>query len=88
MSSGARTVRAPRGTELSCRGWQQKAVLRMIMNDLDSEVAERPDDLVASGGSGRAARPWDLGMDAVRHVVAGYERAVARGRGLAIRMDE
>ncbi|MBI2777517.1 MAG: urocanate hydratase [Chloroflexi bacterium] len=55
---GARPVRAPRGTELSCRGWQQEAVLRMLMNNLDPEVAEDPDNLVVYGGTGRAARNW------------------------------
>ncbi|MGH9063855.1 MAG: urocanate hydratase [Acidimicrobiales bacterium] len=56
--SGPRTVRAPRGPERSCRGWAQEAALRMLMNNLDPEVAERPDDLVVYGGSGRAARSW------------------------------
>ena len=56
--SGPRVVRAPRGTELSCRGWQQEAALRMLMNNLDPEVAERPDDLVVYGGTGKAARDW------------------------------
>jgi urocanate hydratase len=55
---GPRLVRAPRGTELTCRGWPQEAALRMLMNNLDPEVAERPDDLVVYGGSGRAARSW------------------------------
>ncbi len=55
---GARTVRAPRGTTISCKGWQQEAALRMLMNNLDPDVAERPDDLVVYGGSGRAARSW------------------------------
>ncbi len=55
---GPRTVRAPRGTTLSCKGWQQEAALRMIMNNLDPDVAERPQDLVVYGGSGRAARSW------------------------------
>ncbi|WP_420130586.1 urocanate hydratase [Longimicrobium sp.] len=54
-----RTVRAPRGNELSCRGWQQEAALRMLMNNLDPDVAERPDDLVVYGGTGRAARSWE-----------------------------
>jgi len=54
-----RTVRAPRGTEISCRGWQQEAALRMLMNNLDPDVAERPDDLVVYGGTGRAARSWE-----------------------------
>jgi urocanate hydratase len=52
------TVRAPRGTERTCRGWTQEAALRMLMNNLDPDVAERPDDLVVYGGSGRAARSW------------------------------
>ena len=52
-------VRAPRGSELSCRGWPQEAALRMLMNNLDPEVAERPGDLVVYGGSGKAARSWD-----------------------------
>jgi urocanate hydratase len=53
-----RVIRAPRGTTLSCRGWPQEAALRMLMNNLDPEVAERPDDLVVYGGTGRAARSW------------------------------
>ncbi len=56
--SGARIVRAPRGNLLSCKGWQQEAAMRMIMNNLDPDVAERPEDLVVYGGSGRAARSW------------------------------
>ena len=52
------TVRAPRGTTLSCKGWQQEAALRMLMNNLDPEVAEHPEDLVVYGGTGRAARSW------------------------------
>ncbi|HXJ95779.1 MAG TPA: urocanate hydratase [Terriglobia bacterium] len=51
-------VRAPRGTDISCKGWQQEAALRMLMNNLDSEVAERPQELVVYGGTGRAARNW------------------------------
>ena len=54
-----RTVRAPRGTQLSCRGWQQEAALRMLMNNLDPDVAERPEELVVYGGSGKAARNWE-----------------------------
>ena len=53
------TIRAPRGTELTCKGWQQEAAMRMLMNNLDPEVAERPADLVVYGGSGKAARNWD-----------------------------
>jgi urocanate hydratase len=55
----ARTVRAPRGSELSCKGWPQEAALRMLMNNLDPDVAERPDDLIVYGGNGRAARSWE-----------------------------
>jgi urocanate hydratase len=55
---GARTVRAPRGTALTARSWQTEAPLRMLMNNLDPDVAERPDDLVVYGGTGRAARDW------------------------------
>jgi len=62
--SGPRTVRAPRGTELSCKGWQQEAALRMLMNNLDPEVAEDPDNLVVYGGTGRAARSWEA-FDAI-----------------------
>ena len=61
---GARVVRAPRGSGISCRGWQQEAALRMLMNNLDPEVAERPDDLVVYGGTGRAARSWEA-FDAI-----------------------
>ena len=59
MTAGARPVRAPRGTDLTCRGWPQEAAYRMLQNNLDPEVAERPDDLVVYGGTGRAARSWD-----------------------------
>ena len=60
----SRLVRAPRGRAISCRGWLQEAALRMLMNNLDPEVAERPDDLVVYGGSGKAARNWDC-FDAI-----------------------
>jgi urocanate hydratase len=63
-TSRSRTVRAPRGTDLSCKGWQQEAALRMLMNNLDPEVAERPEDLVVYGGTGRAARSWEA-FDAI-----------------------
>ncbi|MGA3058371.1 MAG: urocanate hydratase [Candidatus Limnocylindrales bacterium] len=64
--SGPRTVRAPRGPERSCKGWAQEAALRMLMNNLDPEVAERPDELVVYGGTGRAARSW-AAFDAIVH---------------------
>jgi urocanate hydratase len=57
--SGPREVRAPRGLELSCKGWPQEAALRMLMNNLDPDVAEDPDNLVVYGGTGRAARSWE-----------------------------
>ena len=58
-SSPKTSIRAPRGTTLSCKGWQQEAAMRMLMNNLDDEVAERPQDLVVYGGTGKAARNWD-----------------------------
>jgi len=58
MTIGTRSIRAPRGTSISCKGWPQEAALRMLMNNLDPDVAERPDDLVVYGGSGKAARNW------------------------------
>ncbi|HEY7023367.1 MAG TPA: urocanate hydratase [Candidatus Limnocylindrales bacterium] len=64
IATRAREIRAPRGTELSTRGWPQEAALRMLMNNLDREVAERPDDLVVYGGTGRAARSWEA-FDAI-----------------------
>src|SRR5438270_6844236 len=59
-------IKAPRGTELSCKGWQQEAAMRMLMNNLDSEVAERPQDLIVYGGTGKAARSWDAFHQIVR----------------------
>jgi urocanate hydratase len=64
--SGPREVRAPRGTDLSCKGWPQEAAMRMLMNNLDPEVAEQPDDLIVYGGTGRAARSWDAFDSIVR----------------------
>ncbi|MBI4386426.1 MAG: urocanate hydratase, partial [Elusimicrobia bacterium] len=57
--SGVVLIRAARGRDISCKGWQQEAALRMLMNNLDAEVAERPQDLVVYGGRGKAARNWD-----------------------------
>ena len=65
-----RVIRAPRGTEISCRGWQQEAALRMMMNNLDPEVAERPEELVVYGGTGRAARSWEA-FDAMVETLRG-----------------
>lgn len=69
---GAREVRAPRGGERSCKGWPQEAALRMLMNNLDPDVAERPDDLVVYGGTGRAARSWEA-YDAIVRTLRGLE---------------
>src|SRR5712672_2867870 len=60
----ARIIRAPRGATLNCQGWHQEAALRCLMNNLDPEVAERPDDLVVYGGAGKAARNWSC-FDAI-----------------------
>src|SRR5207249_9005412 len=57
--TAARSVRAPRGTERSCKGWAQEAALRLLMNNLDPEVAERPEELIVYGGTGKAARSWE-----------------------------
>ena len=68
---GAREVRAPRGTEISCKGWTQEAALRMLMNNLDPDVAEHPGRLVVYGGTGRAARNWpsfDAIVDCLRRL--------------------
>ena len=71
MDVGTRVIRSPRGPALSCKGWPQEAALRMLMNNLDPDVAERPDDLVVYGGSGKAARNWqayDAIVDALRRL--------------------
>src|SRR5919201_5339664 len=62
--SGKRVIHAPRGSERSCKGWHQEAAMRMLMNNLDPDVAEDPDRLVVYGGTGRAARSWDA-FDAI-----------------------
>jgi urocanate hydratase len=93
----ARVVRAPRGSEISCKGWPQEAALRMLMNNLDPEVAERPDDLVVYGGSGKAARNWacfdaivttlrDLGDDETLLVQSGKPVGVFRTHPFAPRV--
>jgi urocanate hydratase len=66
IDSTPRTVRAPSGTDISCQGWPQEAALRMLMNNLDPEVAERPADLVVYGGTGKAARDWQA-FEAIVH---------------------
>src|SRR5918911_4099738 len=64
MAVASRRVRAPRGPAVSCKGWPQEAALRMLHNNLDPEVAERPEELVVYGGTGRAARSWEA-FDAI-----------------------
>ncbi len=68
----AKTIRAPHGTELSTKGWLQEAALRMLMNNLDPEVAENPDELVVYGGRGKAARIWEA-FDAIVRTLRGLE---------------
>src|ERR1700741_5297022 len=85
--SGPRPVRAPRGSQLTCRGWQQEAAMRMLMNNLDPEVAERPDDLIVYGGSGRAARSWpafDAIVATLRPLAHDEELAVQSGKPVAV----
>jgi urocanate hydratase len=82
-----RVIRAPRGTEITCLGWQQEAALRMLMNNLDPEVAERPEDLVVYGGSGRAARDWasyDAIVRTLRRLGADETRLVQSGKPVAV----
>jgi urocanate hydratase len=71
-TAGPRPVRAARGTEICCKGWQQEAALRMLMNNLDPEVAEHPDELVVYGGTGRAARSWEA-FDAIVRTLRSLE---------------
>src|ERR1700687_471515 len=62
------SVRAPRGREITCKSWRQEAALRMLMNNLDPEVAENPDQLIVYGGTGRAARDWAYFYGIVRRL--------------------
>jgi urocanate hydratase len=70
MPTVTRIVRSPRGASLTCKGWPQEAALRMLMNNLDPDVAERPDDLIVYGGSGKAARNWPAFDAIVRSLMA------------------
>src|SRR6516225_7837545 len=93
----ARMIRAPRGSERTCKGWIQEAALRMLMNNLDPEVAEDPDRLVVYGGSGKAARTWKdfdtivatlrkLGPDETLLIQSGKPVGVVRTQEMAPRV--
>jgi urocanate hydratase len=82
-----REIKAPRGTKISCKGWQQEAAMRMLMNNLDAEVAELPDQLIVYGGTGKAARNWDC-YDKIVESLKGLENdetlLVQSGKPVAI----
>jgi urocanate hydratase len=85
--AGARPVRAPRGTKISCQGWPQEAAMRMLMNNLDPEVAEHPDQLIVYGGSGRAARSWaafDAIVASLRDLAADETLLVQSGKPVGV----
>ena len=85
--SGPRTVRAPRGTQLTCKNWQIEAAYRMIQNNLDPEVAERPQDLVVYGGRGQAARSWeafDAILDSLKNLEQDETLMVQSGKPVAV----
>jgi len=87
MTIGTRIIRAPHGSALSCKGWPQEAALRMLMNNLDPDVAERPDDLVVYGGSGKAARNWesfDAIVEALRALDHDETLLVQSGKPVAV----
>jgi urocanate hydratase len=87
IESGPRPVSAPRGSVISCKGWPQEAALRMIMNNLDPEVAERPDDLVVYGGTGKAARNWaafDAIVETLRRLDGDETLLVQSGKPVAV----
>jgi urocanate hydratase len=87
MRTLSRHVSAPRGAAISCKGWQQEAALRMLMNNLDPAVAERPDDLIVYGGSGRAARSWaafDAIVDTLRRLEHDETLLVQSGKPVAV----
>ncbi len=87
MSTLSRHVSAPRGAAITCKGWPQEAALRMLMNNLDPAVAERPDDLIVYGGSGRAARSWqafDAIVDTLRRLEHDETLVVQSGKPVAV----
>jgi urocanate hydratase len=87
MSSGSRPVKAPRGAQLTCKSWLTEAAYRMIQNNLDAEVAERPDDLVVYGGRGQAARSWeafDAILESLKNLEDNETLLVQSGKPVAI----
>ncbi|HEV8354331.1 MAG TPA: urocanate hydratase [bacterium] len=85
--TASRRVRAPRGQQISCRGWPQEAALRMLMNNLDPEVAERPDELIVYGGTGKAARNWacfDAIVRALRDLASDESLLVQSGKPVGV----
>src|SRR5687767_7707468 len=87
MNTLHRQVSAPHGATISCKGWPQEAALRMLMNNLDPAVAERPDDLIVYGGSGRAARSWpayDAIVDTLRRLEHDETLLVQSGKPVAV----
>jgi urocanate hydratase len=87
LSRPVRNVSAPRGATITCKGWPQEAALRMLMNNLDPEVAERPDELIVYGGSGRAARSWaayDAIVDTLRRLEHDETLVVQSGKPVAV----
>jgi urocanate hydratase len=87
MSTLSRHVSAPRGAAITCKGWQQEAALRMLMNNLDPEVAERPDELIVYGGSGKAARSWpafDAIVDTLRRLDHDETLLIQSGKPVAV----
>jgi len=87
MNTLSRHISSPRGATISCKGWPQEAALRMLMNNLDPEVAERPDDLIVYGGSGRAARSWeafDAIVDTLRRLAHDETLVVQSGKPVAV----
>src|SRR3989475_2954166 len=70
--SASRNIRSPRGAKLNCKGWHQEAALRCLMNNLDREVAEKPDELIVYGGAGKAVRNWES-FDAIVHSLENLE---------------
>ncbi len=87
MEQVQRKIQAPRGTQLECKGWEQEAALRMLMNNLDPEVAEKPEDLIVYGGIGKAARNWecfDAIVNSLKNLEADESLLVQSGKPVGI----